>query len=317
MKFLKSKLFKKLFPYLLYLTIIIFFIYYLRNIDYSVIKSISLNVVYLLPAALFSLFFRYWGVLVWRSILGNLGAKKVPSFFVMAYIYAKSWMARYIPGSVTWLASKVFLAKDMGISKSRLATSSLLEAGVQISSLATVSLLILYIDGRISEMSPLLQIVALLVGLASTLVLLPPIFNRLLSFGSRVIKKTDSIAEAETNFKAIYKSYLMYAVGAFISGASYYFITKSIQPQLGLGDFFYITAAFNLAGVLGMATPFVPSGLGVRDGVQLLLLSIIFPVEIAIVLTVLSRLWTALVDLLFLLISYSFTKLKSEEDSIL
>lgn len=61
--------------------------------------------------------------------------------------------------------------------------------------------------------------------------------------------------------------------------------------------------AFNLAGAIGMLAIAVPSGLGVRDGIQLILLGVIMPPEIALAITVAARLWSLLIDVLFFVIA--------------
>ena len=92
----------------------------------------------------------------------------------------------------------------------------------------------------------------------------------------------------------------MYVAGSLISGLSYYFLAVAIWEETSVGDIIFIVGAVNLAAVIGMATPFVPAGLGVRDASLLILLAVIFPGEIALAITILSRLWTAINDVAFL-----------------
>jgi uncharacterized membrane protein YbhN (UPF0104 family) len=77
----------------------------------------------------------------------------------------------------------------------------------------------------------------------------------------------------------------------------------AVDSGIAPGLYVYCVGAYNLAGALGMATPILPSGIGVRDGVLLLLLTFVLPSEIAVALTVLSRLWSVIVDLLFYLLA--------------
>ena len=50
-----------------------------------------------------------------------------------------------------------------------------------------------------------------------------------------------------------------------------------------------------------MLAVFAPGGLGVREGVQALLLALVMPVPIALVVVVVTRVWSLAVDGLFLL----------------
>ena len=53
-----------------------------------------------------------------------------------------------------------------------------------------------------------------------------------------------------------------------------------------------------LAGAIGILSLFAPSGLGVREAIQLLLLPRVIPAEIALVVTVAARIWSIAVDAL-------------------
>lgn len=293
------------------LLIVIFFALYLRGIDYSQFNSLSVNWPLLLWATVLSLAFRYWGVLIWRTILKDLGSKSLPRFDLLSEVYARAWMGRYIPGSVTWIAGKIYLASSIGISKSRLAVASVLEAAVQIVAITVVSLLLVGFDPRTSVIAVELKLL-LVMGAAALLVsLYAPIFNRIIQLVFQLIKRRKAYGELQTNNKTVLRSFILYALGSFISGTAYFFMTQSIYESASWQLFFYLVGAYNLAGVIGMATPFVPSGLGVRDGAQLILLNVVFPREIALALTVFSRLWSAAVDVLFFAASRTIYLMKN------
>ncbi len=289
--------------------IVAFFVVYLRDIDYAQLSSLELSWSLLAVATLLSLAFRYWGVLVWRFILRDLGAKELPKFYELANVYAKAWMARYIPGTVAWIAGKVYMANKLGISKSRLTVSSILEGGVQVVASIAVSLVILAFDPRLDVISSDAKLAMVVLAVLLVAALYPPLFNFILRKTYRFIRGKEAFAELHSNMRATLRSFLLYSAGAVVAGSSYYFLTIAIYPAVGPESFWYIVGSFTLAGALGMATPFVPSGLGVRDGVQLVLLSIIMPKEIALAITVFSRLWSAVVDVLFYLVATSYKKI--------
>lgn len=293
------KFLKKFFTPIFLILVVVFFVFYLKDIDLNVLKDIKIDWSLLVLASLISLSFRYWGVYIWRMILKTLGAKELPPFTILTQVYAKSWMGRYIPGTVTWIAGKIYLANKLGISKSRLTISSLLEAGTQVVATLCVALLLLSVDPRLSVLP--WQYKPIMIGAALLLIvfLYPPILNYVVRKGYKLIRRKEAYDELNANGQAVVKSFLMYTVGAFVTGSSYYFLCASLSSQITFDMYFYIVGALSLAGALGMLTPFVPSGLGVRDGVQLVLLSIIMPKEIALAITVFSRLWSALIDVLF------------------
>lgn len=292
------------------LLILLFFYLYLRDIDLSALNGLGIDWPLLLFASVISLGFRYWGVFIWRYILKDLGAKDIPPFRVLADVYAKAWMARYIPGTVTWIAGKIYMTNKLGISKSRLTVSSILEAGVQIIATMSLSLFILAFDSRLSVITWQMKLLLAGIAVASVVLLLPPVLNSILAKIFRFARKKAAHQELRTNLRATIRSYVLYVIGALITGSSYFFLTQSLYPEISIDSYWFIVGAFTLAGALGMATPFVPSGLGVRDGAQLLLLSIIMPKEIALVITVFSRLWSAGVDVLFYSLAHGINILR-------
>lgn len=288
--------------------ILAFFALYLRGIDYAEIKKLSIDWPLFAVATVLSLSFRYWGVYIWRTILKDLGSKELPKFYVLSAVYAKAWMGRYVPGSVTLIAGKIYLASSVGISKSRLTVASLLEAMVQIVAVASVSLFLVGFDSRSSAVPMQLKLLLIAGAVGLLISLHPSIFNRVIRFVFQKVRRKEAYAELSTNGKAVTRSFLLYAAGTFISGTSYFFLTKSIEPATSWHLYLYLVGAYNLAGVIGMATPLVPSGLGVRDGAQLILLSAVFPKEIALALTIVSRLWSAIVDVIFYLSAQFYNK---------
>lgn len=279
--------------------IIVFFALYLRSIDWHRLASLHFAWGYLIAATFFATIFRYWGIIIWRFILSDLGANGLPSFITMADVYAKAWMGRYIPGTVTWIAGKVYMASSHGISKSRLAVSSLLEGGMQIIAVMVVSMLLLGLDPRLNVIPVTYKILMILCAALLLLILTPAIFNRIVRLAFLIVKKQKPHDDLLINEKAVVRSFILYALGSFIIGLSEFFIARTIDPTLPWHDFWFIVGAFNLAGALGMLAIGVPTGIGVRDGAILLMLSIILPKELALAIMVTSRLWSAFADVVF------------------
>lgn len=297
--------------------VVVFFALYLHDLDWSVLGDLTFTWWLVVLASLVSLAFRFWGVMIWALILRDLGAPRLPRFPVLADIYAKAWMGRYIPGTVAWIGGKIYLASQQGIAKSRLAVSSLLEAGMQIVASMFVALLILGLDPRLDVISTTMKAFMVGLALAMLLILVPPVFNRATRFAFRLIKRESALAEVRTNATATIRSFVLYSIGTVLAGSSYFFLTKAMYPQINAADdFWFIVGAFTLAGALGMATPLLPSGIGVRDGVQLVLLTLIMPGEFALAITVASRLWSALVDLLFLGTAVLGRKVLARHDTV-
>ncbi len=290
--------------------VLIFLVLYLKGTDFSQLKHLQVNWWYVAVGSLWALAFRYLLIYIWRVILRSLGTETLPGYAIMAEVFAKAWISRYIPGTVTWIAGKVYMASQFGISKSRLAVSSLLEGGMQVVAAVTISLLLIGFNPHISSIPLYVRVLTVVVSVVSLFVLLPPIFNRLLHVAHVTIKKQSPSDELRINGKAVIRSFLLFAFGTILNGAASYFIVIAIWPHGSTSLFFYLVGAFNLAGAIGMATPFLPSGIGVRDGVLLLLLGAVMPKEVALAITVFSRLWQVAVDAVFLGITVFVSRMK-------
>lgn len=101
----------------------------------------------------------------------------------------------------------------------------------------------------------------------------------------------------------------LYALTHALGSVLFFCLINTVYPELEPSSFFYIGAVSLLSGVLGTLAVFAPSGLGVREGVQLLLLAPLLPKEIVVVAVLFSRVWSVTLDLLFyaisLVLSYS------------
>ncbi|MGH7195561.1 MAG: lysylphosphatidylglycerol synthase domain-containing protein [Candidatus Saccharimonadales bacterium] len=293
------------------LLVVAFFALYLRRVDWQRLAHLHFAWGYLIVATIFALITRYFFALIWRVILTDLGAKNLPRFWIMADVYARAWLGRYIPGTVTWIAGKVYLASSHGISNSRLSVSSILEGGMQVVAVLVVAMALLGFDPRLSIIPLQYKILMIIVAAVLLAALTPPIFNRIVRLAFFVAKKKQPSSELKVNQKAVARAFLLYAIASFILGTSEFFISRTIVPGLPWREFLFIVGSFNLAGALGILAIGLPSGLGVREGILLVLLSLILPKELALAITITSRLWSALADVLFFLTAAGLKRVKT------
>lgn len=297
---------KKYLPVLFYILIIVFLVIYLNSIDFSKFKDIHFAWIYLLAASVIGLGARYWAVLTWLVILKSLGAQHFMRHLrSLTYVFAKSWMGRYIPGTAPWILGKIYFASKLGISKNKLAISSLLEGGLQITVTLATSFVILLFDSRFGKINTELKVVFLIILAACIVAVLPPVFNRLISIAYRLVRKKTLNREHLASGGTIVRGSIVYVIAALLSGLSIFLVAKGVYPSLGYNDLLFVMGVANLSGAAGMLAIFVPSGIGVRDGIFLALMSAIMPTELALLVTVVSRLWNVVLDIVF----FGFSKL--------
>ena len=290
----------KAFPFVFYGLILIFLILLLLNLDFSQLTNIDFNWWYFAFAIAVGIGYRYWGALTWVNILQRLGASALKLNANLVYVYAKSWLGRYIPGTAPWILGKIYFASKFGISKNKLATSSLLEGILQIIVTLLLALLILFIDSRssifINSGAKFAMIGAAILG---AMTLLPPVFNRIIAIVYRLIKKKPFPEEHKATPSAVVSGVGLYIIGAFIGGLSFLLVTKAVYEPLGWNEVLYVLGVSNLANAVSMLAVFAPSGIGVREGIQIALLSAVMPLEIAAIVAIITRLWGIGVDFLF------------------
>ncbi|GEM_PF-387308 len=282
-----------------YVLLIVFLVAYLRHVDFSKLTHLQVNGWYLLLATILALLSRYIGMFAWIVILRTLGATNLRLHRQLMYVYAKAWMGRYIPGTAPWILGKIYFASKHGISKQKLAVSSLLEGGIQVVTLLVFSLALLIFDKRLDVLGGGFKVLMLVVAVGGILVLLPPVFNRLFSFAYRLVRRKSMEAGHLATGRTITYGAGLYLLSALANGLSLFFIAKAIDPALGYNNMVFATGAASLAGAASMLAVFAPSGLGVREGIQLVLFALIMPKELAVAVTVITRLWDLGTDVLF------------------
>lgn len=295
----------KLIPWAFYGLLLVFLVLYLRSIDYSKLADISISWPFVLIATAFALAFRYWGAFIWVVLLRSLGAATVRLNRTLVYIYAKSWLGRYIPGTAPWILGKIYFASQQGISKNKLAVSSLLEGALQIIVQFLFALALLAFDPRLDIISGQIKLLILVAIVGCVVALIPAVFNKLVASAYQLIKKKPFAREHYASGHTIGKGFALYIVGALLSSLSLFFIAKAVYPALSYDQLLFVMGVGTLSGAVSMVAIFAPSGLGVREGIQLALLSLIMPTEYALVVTVVTRLWSILVDMLFFAVAKS------------
>lgn len=299
----KQKLLRAI-PLIFYSVLIVFLYLYLSRIDFSQFGQAEFVWGYILLASLLGLSTRLWQSLVWLVILNSLGANGLyAERRQLIYIYAKSWLGRYIPGTAPWLIGKIYFASRHGISKSKLAISSLLEGGLQIAVVMAMSLIMLFSDRRLDVVNIRFKILILALLICCLIAIIPSVFNRIASLVYRIIKKHTLPSEHLASSQTVIRGSVLYAIGAIFSGLSLFFIAKAIYPELSYTNMLFVMGAGNLAGAVSMLAVFAPSGIGVREGIQLTLLSVIMPTELALLVTITTRLWGVVMDLIFFSLS--------------
>jgi glycosyltransferase 2 family protein len=289
----------KFFAPVFYLALIIGAVFYVRNIRWDQVHINELNWSWVALAAVLALLQRYWYAFIWMFLLKRLGATIGHLRLELIAVYAKSWLGRYIPGGVTWILGKIYFATKLGVSATKLGVSSFLEGVLQIISILISAVILLTFDPHVQSIGwwviPAL-IFAALIGLLSVY---PPIFNRVLAFGYRRVRKAEIDVESLPNLPTIARGLVAFSVTSVLSGLQVFCIAAAIDPHLDLASVFFVVGLSNFFSAASMLAVFAPAGLGVQELMAVFLGLVVSPAAAALT-VVLLRLFSIVMDLVFL-----------------
>ncbi len=228
---------------------------------------------------------------VWSEILKIFGKTlRLKKAFKISYL---SNLARYLPGRIWQYVSLVAMCEREGISKSTSTASFVLSQLINI----PAALLLILATGVLPAVTrePWIKDAIWILGGAVTLGALvvitqPNLTEKTLRWLLRKLEKTEpAVALKKTSLAGIFASY---AFGWFLHGTAFFFFTVAVTGEVG--NFFPIVGAYVAAYLIGYLSFFTPGGLGVREAVLALILSIYFPDSVAILISTLSRIWVVL-----------------------
>ncbi len=123
----------------------------------------------------------------------------------------------------------------------------------------------------------------------------PKVINLLLKIVGKLFKKELSIP---MRYSQMLKAVLLFIANWLIVGVGFYILVLSIYPSVELSQMLFCAGIWGISAIMGILAIFAPSGIGVREGIIIAGLSLIMPTEYAVVISVVSRLWQTIPELL-------------------
>lgn len=245
--------------------------------------------------------------LIWIALVRHLGGSDDGvSNRELLRSYARSWIARYIPG-VAWTYGARFVHTEEGISRRVLATSMVDEFAMMAATTTSIGIG-LWLWG----------VVNIWLGIGVLVVTLPATVsfgmhvNRLAHWAvdhvSRLLpKRFQSLAEEldedgqriELSLADSARFTAAFAVIAVVSGLSFFVVLASLGDVSG-SDLPQAIGGYNLAAMLSIAVIFVPAGLGVREASLAAFATPIVGGPVAATAAIAFRVITVVADLIFL-----------------
>jgi glycosyltransferase 2 family protein len=252
--------------------------------------------------------------LLWGSMVSRLSGTPVGAADAIR-VQCASWLLKYVPGQVGSVANKVLWAGQQGISRSLVVITFVYEnAFLLLGSIIPTVVILLLADGLAGlggdGWEALLPVLLALVPLL--LVTDRRVFRRAVNLLSRRALGRDLPQEHFLSTRATMTYQLLYLLPRVVNGVGFVLVVVSFL-DVPRSAYVPLAAAYVLAGAVGILAVFVPSGIGVRESVVVLLASRYMPVEQAIVLSLLARLYSTLGDVVVALV-YTALKVRGTQE---
>ena len=216
-------------------------------------------------------------------------------------IYFVANLGRYIPGKVWQFIGWFYLLEQEGVSSVHTLTSMALNQVIQ--NMTGLALAFVVMAGfRAAELSERLLPFLVLISLG-LIVVQPPVLEKLLNGALRLFRRGPVVIELTAwDLSRFAVLHLLCWLGY---GLAFYLFTRALYP-VPLEWLPALAGIFAGAWVLGFLSFLAPGGLGVREGILVYLLGFYLPSHVAIVVTLLSRLWVTAAELMGTALAFGF-----------
>lgn len=247
-----------------------------------------------LTAALaLSLLSPFLTVLGWRVLLADVGTRL--HLAPASGVFFVGQLGKYLPGSVWSVLVQAEMAARLGVPRSRTAVVGLLT--MALSALTGMIVGLPALPALVTRSETGVPWWALLVAIAVLLVLLwPPLVNRAVRTLLRRLRRAP--LEHDLSTAAVLLSATWFTLSWLTGGLAVWAMARALAPA-GADESHLLLMAVSgylLAAGIGMLSIVVPAGVGVRDGVLVLLLATAMPVAAAGAVVVVARFLTVVAD---------------------
>lgn len=293
----KIKYLKYSLKFLIVLAILFFFIRYIYT-HWSTLSQYQWKFDYkfLLSSLMLVIANFIFLIQVWRRLIFKMGYSL--RFKKAFKIFFYSSMGKYVPGKVWSVLGMVYMAEKEGVPMKVSLTSAILN---QTLNMIGGLLLVVIVSGT-KFLGDLPKILYIPIALILIVFIYPPLMEGALNIFLKLLKKKP--IRINLSFKDNLAFTFLFMLSWSVYGVAFNIFIRSLMPySWDLVPF--IASAFTFSYIIGFLSIFVPGGLGVREGILVFYLSSCFPLPVATLIALLSRLWMTTVEIVGFLVSAS------------
>ncbi len=246
----------------------------------------------------FSYFIQIWA---WYLITLKLKIALSPSETLKTWFYSQ--LGKYLPGKMWVLLGRVYFYESRGKSKKSISVALYFEMVTMIMAAGLIFLASLLLFKEIGSSSSGIHSgwLALLFSIGF-LSLHPRVLEKILNW-TLVRLKREPLTLSISYFDILWILFIC-IVSWVVGGVGFYLFVDSLYP-ISSKYVVFLTGALAISSTLGLVAIFAPGGLGVREGVLVYLLSMMMPAPVAVIISVLTRLWMTLIEIGLIGVIYS------------
>jgi uncharacterized membrane protein YbhN (UPF0104 family) len=242
-----------------------------------------------------------WLVKIWQRMLSHTGSRV--SYLKLFKVWFFANLGKYLPGKVWQFMGMIYMLEKQGVPKQSSLSTGVLAQAFSVMSGLLVSVIFLgaSLYSQFFSKEPALLAVGIVLGLAILVIgCYPKALEKTINLGLRIVKRQEIALDIRAKDVIIYIS--LYSASWLLYGLAFLIFVKSMAPA-SFNMYPTLTGAFAFSLNVGFLAVFTPGGIGVREGVLVLLLSSLFPLPISTLISLLSRLWMTAGELLCFLVA--------------
>ena len=209
------------------------------------------------------------------------------------WLLGASQLAKYLPGPFWAVGGRAYLYRKEGVPEIKTVLASIVEMGVWVvSALSVFVLSLLFWRGASLPRWILATTLLIPVGLV---ILHPRIFGWGVNYFLRKLKRKERAMAI--GYRGMLGVLALFLFSWLLQGAGIFCLIKSVYPAFPLQHLVPVIGLYGCAWAVGFLSFITPSGLGVREYTLAYLLQWFMPFPMAIIISVLARIWITLFEI--------------------
>ena len=284
--------------------VVVFLAWYFRkNWDEFSEKIMNVNIGVFVFSMLFYFVYKITLASLWHYITKINGCSIKYEKAVTSYLY--SILGKYIPGKVFMLAARLTYYKEEDAPLAKVTVCFFIENVCTLLGAAMLFIVSLFFFPN--DLLEQYKWVTVVLIAAFFVVIHPKVINFFLRILGKLFKKDLQIP---MKYSQMLKVVLLFVGNWLIVGFGFYILTKSIYPAVGLNELLFCAGIWGVSAIMGILAIFAPSGLGVREGIIMAGLMLIMPEGDAAVVSVVSRLWQTIPELVLVALAFVYSRIR-------